>query len=82
MVNIREISVVELNSYFEMISKIRDGVMMSARMGASNVEDVRFANEKFKLIQDEAMRRLREVECVEISEKELLCEENVKEVME
>lgn len=61
--NIKNLSIQELESYFDLASKMRDRIFSMARANEGyNMENVRRITEKYNLIQTEVMRRITEVE--------------------
>lgn len=60
--NIKDLSIQELNCYFDLASKMRERIYAMARTNDNyNMENVRRINEKYNIIQTEVMLRINEI---------------------
>ncbi len=76
--DVREVSLQDLESYFNLTSKVRDGIIMMARANNNlNTPKVRNINAKYNLLLDEVMYRLDGLYKGEEARKEVLNEEVV-----
>lgn len=67
--NIKDLSIQELNCYFDLVSKMRERIFTMARTNDGyKMENVRHINEKYNIIQTEVMRRINEINNEETKE--------------
>lgn len=77
--NIKELSIQELESYFNLTSKVRDGLIMMARANNNTMsKELRVINSKYDMLHSEVLDRINKLYSDNIKEqKELLNEEIV-----
>lgn len=77
--NIKELSIQELESYFNLTSKVRDGLIMMARANNNTMsKELRVINNKYDMLHSEVLGRINKLYSDNIKgQKELLNEEIV-----
>lgn len=61
--DVKNLSLQDLESYFNLTQKIREGVIMMARANNNfNTSEVKFINKMYDIFFSEIMRRIKEVE--------------------
>lgn len=76
--NIKELSIQELESYFNLTSKVRDGLIMMARANNNTMsKELRVINSKYDMLHNEVLDRINKLYSDNIKEQKELLNEKI-----